>query len=98
MKILKKSFILLVFVAGIFMSSTKSIAATNCMDVRDYGYHRYNQMHNVTITRIMVWGATGSGYIHSTRYEHHCDVCVCGLSRSYDDSHEVYSPISGLKK
>lgn len=89
---LKRKMISLIFATMLLISCTITAfaAGENCLDVRDYGYHRYAQRDHgcVGVDRTHMNEVshlnTGTKFIDVYEFEWHSWECVCGLRQNKD--------------
>lgn len=84
---LKRKMISLIFSTMLLISCTITAfaAGENCLDVRDYGYHRYEERDygcvgtGRTHMNVVPHLSTGTKFIDVYEFEKHSWACVCGL-------------------
>lgn len=88
---MKKIIFTVLLIGSILLAPLKSIAAGNCLDIRDYGYHRYKQRtYIVRVIMNEIRGCTPYG-LHVKYIDERQDECVCGLRTSvYTYSKDYY--------
>ncbi|MCR4677644.1 MAG: hypothetical protein K5679_02685 [Lachnospiraceae bacterium] len=90
---MKKALIALLALTIIAGSASTVAAATSCLDVRDYGSHRYAQQSNTYLLSSTVMGSDGHG--NFVVYDDYLkvDICICGESRENRYTDVRYVPM-----
>ena len=90
-KFIKKFAVGLLAATIVVGSSFTSLAATNCLHVRDYGchnyHHRYRGVKSVVAVNVRM---TPGGYITGTRIITHQGECVCGEWGTWTETEDIW--------
>lgn len=79
---MKKKILSIATALLIIMGVTSSaLAAGSCLDVRDYGYHRYAASHATYLKSSTIMGPDEYGNLVVYDEYYDVDTCVCGESK-----------------
>lgn len=77
-KFIKKFAVGLLAATIIVGSSFTSLAASYCLNVRDYGCHNYRHRDRGNVESAVAMGMTTSGKVHYIVTVNHWGECMCG--------------------